>query len=477
MTKKKLDELLTGEDLSELVKALSVTPKVTPSKYAGTTKALTPLDEYNVEEHPVFDKIARPDKVGTGDPTQLKLNRIGLAIEAYIASRASAFLCGLPIKYMATPEGEAEERMWEAVKRVNENNKLDFKNQGILEMRMSELKTGEIWYLQPLDEDDDFWQGTTIQATQGPRLFLAAPSLNDKLWPVWDNGILIAFGREWVEAGDEGKDIRHFDLYTKEKIYELIETGGTWQTAEQQDAEEPATIGKLPVIYHYQSEVEWAKVRAIIRRLENIYSNFADSNDRFAFPWLLVEGGTKSIPQGVSDKIMELQNGAKASFLTPPNAPEAIKLEVEQLWRELHRLTDTVDITNDSLSSLGQTTGPALEFRFMPAHLKASKHAGTFGECIQRRINLIKAMCVACDPTLKEGLTLQIKPQFDYFLPKDFAGLVNYLTTATTGNILSKETATAILQSAFGGDGKAEFDKIQAQPQPDQLGNVFSTLR
>lgn len=482
MKKRDLDKLLK-EGFSEAVKAIAVKPKRTETQYQKTVGAkLSPLDEYNVENHPIFDKAIRPDKHIEGGKVDKKLNRIGLAIEAYIASRAAAFLCGYPVKYIATPEGDAQEKMWQAFKRVNEENKLDYRNLALLEIRMSETEVAEIWYFQPLEEGDDYWQGTSIKKNYAPRLFVAAPSLNDKLWPVWDTERLIAFAREWEEITDGDKTVKHFDLFRQGEAIELVEKGGTWEEViettpddsnEAPTQEPPPEVDKLMVIYHVQPDVEHAKVRAIIRRLENIYSNFADSNDRFAFPWLLLEGKPKDLPQGVADKVLQLDNNGKASFLVPPNAPEAIKLEVEQLWRELHRLTDTVDITNDALTSLGQTTGPALEFRFMPAHLKAAKHAGTFGECLQRRINLIKHMIVACDPSLKEGLTLQIKPQFDYFLPKDVQGIVNYVATATGAGVMAKETGAGLVQAALGGDGKAEYDRILAEPKPDALQGAF----
>lgn len=482
MTKKQLEKLLNANDYSKVVQAISIPLKQPQTKYSNTvSKALTPLEEANVEDHPIFDRSYRKDKVVEGSTEDKKVNRIGIAAEAYIASRAAAFLCGNPIKQIATPkEKSVEEKMLEAFKRVEENNKLGFKNQGILETRMTELQSLEIWYFQKLEEGDDYWAGTGVKSQYAPRLFLASPSLGDEIFPVWDNDRLIAGGRQWTEKVLNGTDIVHFDIFLKGEVIELVQQGSTWvqktdlepsaneEIEAESDNEAVPELNKLQIIYHFQPEAEHAKVRAIIRRLENIYSNFADSNDRFAFPWLLVRGKVKSIPQGVADKIMEVNDGAEAEFLAPPNAKDSIELEIEQLWRELHRLTDTVDITNDSLNALGQTTGPALEFRFLPAHLKASKHAGTFGETIQRRNNLIMAMIAACDETLKEGLTLQIKPQFDYFLPKDLAGIVNYLSTATTSGVLSQETAVAQLQSAMGGDGKAEFERVTAEKEAEQ---------
>lgn len=474
MKKETFDLLLSNVDTKydELVKAVAVKPKKGDTKYVNP---LTPLEEYEVANHPVFDKTLRKDKeIGQGDNKVPKaVNRIGLAMEPMIAGRAAAFLCANPIQYQAQPQTPAEERLWAAFKKVNEAGKLDFKNMGILETRMSQLAVAEIWYLDDTTEDDDYWSGTDLlgKAKQKPRLFLAQPSLGDELFPVWNGQEnLMAIGRSYKELNEEGKEVEHFDLYTAENIYEGMKGANGWEVTKVANE-----IGKIPVIYHSQAETEWARVVTIIRRLEDIFSNFGDSNDRTAFPMLLLEGAPKSLPQGIGDKALQMDAGGKASYLVPPNAPEAIKTEVENLLRQLYTLTDTPDISFDNLKGLGTTSGFALQMMFMGAHLKAAKHAGTFGECVQRRVNLIKRLLITIDPGLKEGVSLAIKPTFDFYMPKDIEGVVDYLTTAATGGIISKETAVTTLQGVMGGDGATEVERVKGEKKSpgalDDLNN------
>lgn len=465
MTKEKLQELLGG-NFDEVVKQVSVKPE---------PKTKDPLKEYYPEQHPIFDKTKRPDvPVKNKDGHEVRkreLNRIALSFEQMISGRAAAFLCANPIVYKATPNGDAEEKMFAAFNKVNENNKLDFKNQDILEKRMSETEIAEIWYLQDLDEDDDYWNGTTITAKKKARLFIACESLGDKLWPVWDGqDNLIAFGREWTEKDEDEKEIKHFDLYTAEKIYEGAKSSGSKWEAEPVDNE----VKKVVVIYHRQGDVEWANARTQIRRLELLSSNLGDSNDKTASPILFVEGEITSLPEGPTGRVMKGTQGTKVNYVTSDNAPESQKLEVELLQKYVYSLTDTPDISLDNLKGIGNTSGFAIQLMFMGAHLKASKHAGTFGECIQRRINLIKKMIVTMDPGMKPGLTLTITPTFDLFLPKDVAGIINYLTSATMGDrpLLSQETAVDTLQGALGGDGKAELDKIKTEMEDAAASSI-----
>jgi hypothetical protein len=483
MKQDKLKELLAG-NFADVVNAIAVKPKKRLTKYDESVKlCANPLEELNVNDHPIFDRTQRKDveikekqKDADGKETMIttgyrKVNRIGIALEELIAGRAATFLCANPVKYLATPENTDEEKMYEAFKRVNEQNKLDYKNLSILKRRMSELQALEIYYMEDIAADDEYWSNTDVKATLAPRVFIASPSLLDEIYPVWDNEKLIAVGRKWKEDSEDGKDINHFDLYTKDKIYEATEEANVWAVVET------ITNGKLPAIYHSQPLPEWENARTEIRRLEFLASNHADSNDKTMSPILFVTGpkGAVELPKGEAQRAMRGDKDTDAKYITADNAPQSLALEMKNLWKFALETTNTVDISPETVQGIGNISGYGIEQLFLPALMKAAEHAGTFGECIQRRINLIKAMIVAADPSLKAGLSLQIKPQFDYFMPKDVAGITNYLATAVTGGFLSKETATNILQAALGGDGGAEFDRVKAEPKEDPLSVAFSS--
>lgn len=470
MTKERLQELLSVENgYKDVVQAISTKP----------APDIDPLLEYNVDDHTIFDKKLRPDiwiKNEVGENVRERIvNRIGLALEQLITSEAAAFLTAHPIVYKSSPESTAEDIMLDAFLKVNEANKLDYKNQAILERRMSELEVAEIWYIEELGEDDDYWAGTELFGKKGVKdkikLFIASPALKDRLYPIWNGQEnLIGFARAYVVTEDDEKDVEHFDIYTEDFIYEGVKRSG-----EEWDVKPtPNMIKKITAIYHSQLFSEWHIVRPLIKRLEIILSNLADSNDKIMSPILFVEGQLMSLPDTLTGRVLQGTGGTKASYITADNAPEATRLEIDNLLRQIFLLTFTPEITLDSLKGIGTTSGFALEMMFMGAHLKASRHAGTFGECLQRRINLIKKMITVIDPSLKPVISLEIKPTFDLFLPKDVAGIINYLTVAVAGPtpIISQETAVNILQGALGGDAVQEFSRIVDETEAAAISPV-----
>jgi SPP1 family phage portal protein len=203
-------------------------------------------------------------------------------------------------------------------------------------------------------------------------------------------------------------------------------------------------------------------VQAAIDRIEMVLSRHADTNDYSGAPILFTKGQILSLPEKEQDgKAIQAEENADAKFLSWDHAPESIKLEIEQLFKVIYACTFTPDISFDALKGVGQTSGFAMECMFMGAHLKAAKKAGIFGEGVQRRINYLKAALSTIDLTLKKGISLKIKPQFEFFLPKDMEGLVNTLTTAVSGGIMSKDTG--VRQLGIAEDVQAELAQIEQE--------------
>jgi hypothetical protein len=96
-------------------------------------------------------------------------------------------------------------------------------------------------------------------------------------------------------------------------------------------------------------------------------------------------------------------------------------------------MTDTPDISFTQMSKLGTFSGFAIKLLFMSAHLKAAKKEQIFGEGVQRRINYIKAAMGKLNTSLEKATTLNIKPQFEYYLPKDIENEVDVLVRALEG--------------------------------------------
>lgn len=415
--------------------------------------------QYDVENHAVIDTTKRPDKQflnDKGENETSSVSRLVVPFQKKIVSRAATFLCGNPIVLNANPQDEKEKSLLAAVEKVWEDNKLDYKSKTLAEYMMSETEAAELWYIEPVDPEEDYW-GDTLKASFRLRVRILSNSLGDSSYPVYDpTGNMIAFGRGYtVEDGDKKEE--HFDLYTDDTVYEGIKPdGGEWEVT-------PSTniYKKIPVIYYTQPQPEWTDVQSLIDRYEEQLSNLADTNDYFGSPLLAVSGVIKGFAKkGESGKVIQLENDAQIKYVTWDMAPAAVKIEMETIEKLIFAMTDTPNDSFEQMKSLGVFSGIALKMLFLAAHMKASKKEEIFGEGIQRRINYIKHIIARIDGTF-EKVRLTIKPKFEYFLPKNDAEKIDILVSAVQGGIMS--TDSAIRQNPLIEDDDSEIQKIEKE--------------
>src|SRR5690606_14708328 len=86
-------------------------------------------DQWDVYRHrTMIDKHYLPDKPVKnehGQTTIQPVNRIAIPFQKKIVNTAVSFAFGIPVSYNADPDGEAEETIYEAVKAVVRDAKLD----------------------------------------------------------------------------------------------------------------------------------------------------------------------------------------------------------------------------------------------------------------------------------------------------------------------------------------------------------------
>ena len=412
------------------------------------------LDQYNVEEHRIFSKSDRPDKVVQkgGETKQVKVARIGLAIQQLITKRQASFLVGDPIKLMSNPQGEAEINTVSSVKRNWHDNKLDYQTRKLARIWMSETECAEYWYIHKRGDEKRL------------RMTIFANSLGDTLYPYFDEyGDMQAFGREY-KVGKE----TYFDLWTKEYYKEFKNTKrGEWI-----ESKEPQRnlMGKIPIVYYTSDKPVWHVVQHMIERLETLLSNFADCNDYFASPMVVVKGEVQGFAdKGEQGKIITLQNDADAKYLTWDQAPEAIRLEIATLTEFIFSITQTPNISFEKLQGTGNVAGVALEMMFMDSKLKAKEHEEEFGEGIQRRLNLMKAGLKILNPAI--DIKTHIEPEFQFYLPRNIDEEMRILQSSTgQRQILSQKTAVEM--NPFVMNAETELEQIKTE-EAGQFGNFF----
>lgn len=372
--------------------------------------------EYEVKKHKIFtDRYNFPDRwvemdvwneekqVYENKKKLVPLNRIGLPYQKKINTIAATFFCGIPIKY--SNDMGSDEEFVKVFNKVIEKNKTEFIDRELLISNGRWTECAELWY--NIQEDNKYYG---FDSKFSLRVKILKPT-EYNLYPIFDeNDNLIRFSFLYTMTDEDGKKIDVFKSYTEKKFEHYTRSRGQdWQTIK--DVENP--IGKIPVVYYKQEAVEWADVQTAIERLEFLYSNTAESNDRFSFPILKIQGEvTGSLTQDKSGKVLELKgDNADAGFVVPANANESLKLEKEQLEQDVHDFTATPNISFDNMKGLGNIlSGASAEFLFLSAHLKVKEKLSIYVPAFQRRISIIKSFLQTMSSTSFKGKELVLTP-------------------------------------------------------------------
>lgn len=489
MTIEEIMQLQEGEDQSSIINRLKLGRSQAAAETSLTTMALDPM------QHEIYDHQKRPDKKvradvedneigrgnivnvsGTGEATDahtqfkyVPVARVALAIQKLIVNRAVAFLFGNPPSLQADPrEGTREQDVLNSLQRVIQLAKTKTLNRQVARSVFEYTEAAELWYPAEQDEATDAYGFETPYKL---KCKLISPELGDTLYPYFNEiGDLIAFSRDYEVVQADNTSKRYFETYTTKAHYRWTIAEGQWVLEEGYP--KANTIGKIPVVYACQTKPEWVDVQGLIDRLEVLLSNFADTNDYHAAPKIFTTGSILGwAKKGESGAVIEGEDGATAQYLSWAQAPESVKLEIETLLRMIHTITQTPDISFDSVKGLN-LSGTALRLLFMDAHLKVQDKAEIFDEYLQRRNSIIQAFLAqmnARDSSYVQACrTLIAEPVIQPFMIEDDTTKIANLMSATGQKaILSQRQA--IQRLGWSKDVDAELAKIEAQDEAANL--------
>lgn len=459
----KIEEILALADINEKFKQLK--------QRATTAPVVSDIEkEYKPAQHKIFDQTERPDKLikqEDGSARTEKVARIAVALQKIVVKRAAMFTFGRKVRLDAEALDNNTKLLFNAVKKIWKDTKLDFLNRKLSRCVFAYTEAAEIWY--PVE-------GTEVNNRYGfdtkfkMRCLIVSPALGDTLYPLFDEyGDLVAFSREFTRT-ESGVKIKCFETYTASQIIKWQEVDGNYVEV----GNEKNVVEKIPVIYARQDEVEWVDVQWLIERLEKLLSNFADTNDYHASPKIFITGTIKGFAKkGEAGGIIEGEKDSKAEYLAWEQAPEAVKLEIDTLVKFIYSLTQTADISFDSVKGLGNISGVALELLFMDAHLKVEDKKEIFGEYMQRRVNLLKAFVGVMNTPLKD-VQLDIEPEITPYMIDDQAGFLEMLSTANGGKpVIAQKTSIRLANLVE--DVDAELIQIQSEENAANTVNVFGS--
>ena len=388
-------------------------------------------------KHKILDRL--PKTIGSGSNKKIvDVAKLVITFQKKIVNLASSFLFGKPVSLVLNNQSTSLQRVFQYILDVWKSNKIDFFNVELARTVMIETKAAELWYFTPEKE---------IKVT------LLCEKKGDVIYAHFDDyGDMDAFLRKYQTVDAKGQAIHHNDIYTADKIYYGTLTGGNWNVEEKANI-----IGKIPVIYYDQERPEWADVQTEIDRIENLISKFSDTNDYFGSPLLQIKGNVTAPPEkedvgktitvegDINPNTGTVDYNGGIEFITWDRAPEAIEMEYKMLKDIIYSMTSTPDISFQNIKGTPNLSGIALKFLFTDALLKANMHHEVFGEGIERRLNVLKAMLGLIHLKDKKNIDdLDISITWGNILPSDLLETIKALSVSRAGDmIMSQETAVA----------------------------------
>lgn len=475
-----LEELFKNASANDIIAELKSKRTTAQPDTQQAKKALDP------KLHDINDPIIRPDKrvkidnvaddadkvISTGEDFGNyrieKVARIAVALQKLIIGRAAAFCFGNPVAYNTTPETDGERIVLKALERILKDNKTTSKNRKIARAIFGYKECAELWYVQEGKKAHNKYGFSTKFKL---RCALFTPMNGDILYPYFDEtGDLLAFSRSFSRTTSDKKRFDYFETYTDTEHWLWVNRGNGFEVVEGYPKK--VVIGKIPIVYGYQDHFETEDVDSLIDRLEKLLSNFADTNDYHASPKIFTTGEIIGFAKkGESGAIIQGEEGATAQYLSWQHAPESVKLEIETLLKLIYTISQTPDISFESVKGLGEISGIALKLLFMDAHLKVQDKKEVFDDYLQRRVNVIKAFVGQFNTELEEDAEmLEVEPEITpYMLTNELDEINKWL--AANGNRPLVSQKASVKGANLTQDPEKDFEQIQEEASAE---NSFS---
>lgn len=411
-------------------------------------ESLLAVEQYNTATHKVMQTQYRVNKTiykpildANGEQVEINgepqfrqhtvfVNRVPISMQKNIVALRKYFM---NLRGSVLYCDDDQSALLEEVTRVRKNNKYSFKIEEIAERTMSELQSAEMWWVN--DEGKI-------------KMRVLSPEKGDLLLPIFDEfGDLKYFLRSYTVNEDTYTDIfTQAENYTFNGKGELV---NSWKNV----------WGKIPIIYYEQAEPEWSDVQNLIERYETLLSNFGDNVDYTGNPITVVKGQIQGYAaKEDSGKVLQLESDADIKYLTADGAPEAVALEMRTLKEDMYRYSHTPDMSIESLKG-NAVSGVAFDRLFTDAQLSAEgKLSGTFGESMQRSVNLVSAMVRSINRSLPDDI---IEIETNAYRFDDLSETIQ--NSVLLKGILSNETLTKLMASKYGIDPAEEWERVRIE--------------
>ncbi|WP_313636251.1 phage portal protein [Empedobacter sp.] len=399
----KLLKIPEGSKIQKIIDAL----KQDKDKTKIIEKAKKELDP---KQHDIMNPILRRPKNKDEKDKNKDVISIALAYQKWIVRKEKAMIFGNQPILRANPNDETEKAVLKAIERILHDIKEPSFNRKLAESIGSFTEGGELWYLKEGEEHDSYGFKTKMKI----KAMLLSLKNSSQLYPCKDDfDDMICFSRNYIKK-IEGKEVEYFEVYTQNFTY-LFENFKEWELVDGYPKKQ--VLEKIPAVFGEQENVSWYDVQDLIERIEVLVSDHGEVNDRNAYPILKVIGKLKNYLNKGPGGGVELTEGSDLEYLTWNQATDSIKLEIDNLVKNIQLFSQTPNISFDEVKSLGALSGTALKMLFLDAHLKVMEKREIYDEYLQRRINIIKRILATLNPAWKSAIdNLVIEPEIVPFM-------------------------------------------------------------
>ncbi len=366
--------------------------------------------ELDPKQHDIMDPFLRRPKNRDENDKDKNVISIALAYQKWIVRKEKAMIFGNQPILRANPNDETEKAVLKAIERILHDIKEPSFNRKLAESIGSFTEGGELWYLKEGEEHDSYGFKTKMKI----KAMLLSLKNSSQLYPCKDDfDDMICFSRNYIKK-IEGKEVEYFEVYTQNFTY-LFSNFKEWELVEGYPKKQ--VLEKIPAVFGEQENVSWYDVQDLIERIETLVSDHGEVNDRNAYPILKVIGKLKNYLNKGPGGGVELTEGSDLEYLTWNQATDSIKLEIDNLVKNIQLFSQTPNISFDEVKSLGALSGTALKMLFLDAHLKVMEKREIYDEYLQRRINIIKKILATLNPAWKTAIdNLVIEPEIVPFM-------------------------------------------------------------
>jgi len=410
-------------------------------------------NEYYPRLHPVMDRAAYRDKVGTGGV--VRVTRATRGLQRRAVKIMAGMMFGIPVERTYAAEGEAQKRAAKILEEIMQANRVDALNIERAVRLFASCQAATLWYA--VREENNLY-GEPCPLKLRCRTF--SPMGGEEIFPLMDErGDMeaLSFGYRRREGG---RDTEYFDSYTAAEHRKWRRpAGGQWEAVERESI---AAIGKIPAAYICRESPVWEDSNNVTE-IEWAYSRNGNYLRRNSVPvYEVCDDGEVDFGRERDDDerlVLHLSAAGRSGYKTWDQAVESLRFHTEGLERGFFSDIQLPNFSFDEMKS-APASGESKRYMFMDAHIKVLEEQGAWLSFFGREMNVVKAFAKVMFPSLAGAFdALRVRSRITPFSMTDEKDTIANGAASTGGKAIASRR-TAVARLGWAEDVEAELAEI-----------------